>query len=111
MSAVRTVDGWWGTSGVPAVGSHRLPTLGSLISELAGAASVIPESAGEVLLVREIALDLPVEIELADENGEWRIEAAPPTQLIETTVLPVWHRVQLRVSLDDGERSRESLEA
>jgi hypothetical protein len=97
MSAVRPVDG--------------LPTLGSLVSELAGAAGVIPEAAGEVLLVSELTLDLPVEIELTDEDGEWRIEAAPPTQLVETTVLPVWHRVQLRVSLDDGERSLEPVEA
>lgn len=90
---------------------NGLPTLGTLVGELAGAASVFPEAAGEALLVSELVLDLPVEIEMTDEGGQWRIEATPPTQLVDTSVLPVWHRMQLRVSLDNGERSLEPVEA
>ena len=86
--------------------SDRLPALMELVSDLADAASVDPVSAGdEMILVSEIKVDLPIELNLLEESGVWQIDASPPTQKIETTVMPVWHRVRLTVSVDNGERN------
>jgi hypothetical protein len=90
----------------------RLPSLGSFISELAGAACVEPQGDGEGrLMVSEMAFDLPFELELMEDAGAWQLGAAPPTQKVETTVMPVWHRVRLRVRLDDDERGVGALES
>jgi hypothetical protein len=73
---------------------------------------VEPEVAGdEVLAVSEIKLDLPFELDLLQEQGAWQLDAAPPTQKIETTVMPVWHRLRLRVSLENGERNHDTVES
>ena len=58
----------------------------------------------EVLEITEFSLDLPVEIEVdlridefEDEaNQSLRLQMGPPTQRIETSVMPVFHQVQLR---------------
>lgn len=100
-----------GQSPFLALESDRLPTLCALVAELAGACVVIPETEGNVLLVSEVALELPIELDLTEEGEGWRLDAAPPTQQVETTVLPVWHRLRLKVSLDDGERSLDAVEA
>ena len=88
----------------------RLPPLEELVAALAGAAIVDPVSAGEeMILVSEIKVDLPIELNLLQESGAWQIDASPPTQKIETTVMPVWHRVRLTVSVDNGERNIEPM--
>lgn len=92
--------------------SDRLPSLADFLSELASAASVDADSAGEeTIWVSEIKVDLPIELNVLQEQGVWQLDAAPPTQKIETTVMPVWHRVRLRVSVDHGERSLDPVES
>ena len=71
-----------------------------------------PEAAGEeTIWVSEIKVDLPIELNVLQEQGVWQLDAAPPTQKIETTVMPVWHRVRLRVSVDNGERNLDPVES
>jgi hypothetical protein len=90
----------------------RLPSLAEFLGEVASAAGVEPEGAGaEQLAVSEIKVDLPFELDLVQSDGAWQLDAAPPTQWIETTVMPVWHRIRLRVTLDDGERSLDTVES
>ncbi len=83
--------------------SDRLPRLAEFLGELASAASVDADSPfEETTQVSEIKVDLPIELNLFQERGGWQLDASPPTQKVETTVMPVWHRVKLRVTLDDG---------
>lgn len=90
----------------------RLPALADFLGELASAASVEPETAGEEMLaVSEIKVDLPIELNLIQDNGAWQLDAAPPTQLVETSVMPVLHRVRMTVSLDNGERGLYTVES
>lgn len=51
-----------------------------------------------------LVLDLPVELEVYQQrDGGVRLGAAPPTQYHETTVMPVFHRLRVRVErVDDG---------
>lgn len=56
------------------------------------------------LLVEEVRLELPVELRVeVEEDGQVRVSGAPPTQHVETTVMPVFHRLSLRVTRSDGE--------
>ncbi|MBI3777074.1 MAG: hypothetical protein HY273_16270 [Gammaproteobacteria bacterium] len=92
--------------------AERLPALADLLSELASAASVDPEVSGnDILLVSEIKVELPIEMNLMQEQNVWQLDAAPPTQMIDTTVMPVWHQLRLRVSVDHGERSLDPVES
>lgn len=107
--------------------SDRLPALADFLGEVASAASVEPEVAGDAMLagspdaaqlnpgfglvVSEIKVDLPIELDLVEEQGAWQLDAAPPTQLMETSVMPVLHRVRMTVSLDNGERSFDTVES
>jgi hypothetical protein len=93
--------------------ADRLPSLADFLGELAGAVSVddVDVAEQEAVYVSEIKLDLPFELNLLEELGAWQLDAAPPTQKIETTVMPVWHRVRLTVAVNDGERDIESVEA
>ena len=100
--------------------SDRLPALAAFLGELASAADAGPEAGspdeallnpGLFLAVSEIKVDLPFELDLVQDSNTWRLDAAPPTQWIETTVMPVWHRVRMTVSLDDGQRSLDTVES
>jgi hypothetical protein len=102
----------------------RLPSLAEFLGELVGAAQVEPElgdvfgspdaaqrNPGFGLAVSEIKADLPFELDLIEEQGAWQLDAAPPTQKIETSVMPVLHRLRIRVVLDDGERGLDTVES
>jgi len=92
--------------------SDRLPSLSAFLSELAGAAVVEPMCAGEeAIVVSEIKVTMPIEMVFVQEQGLMQIDASPPTQKIETTMMPVWHQVRIRVSLDNDEHRRDLLES
>lgn len=92
--------------------SDRLPGLSEFLAELAGAVIVDPDSEAEgTISVSEIKIDLPIELNLLEELGAWQLDAAPPTQKVETTVMPVWHRVRLTVTVNNGERDLEPVES
>jgi hypothetical protein len=92
--------------------SDRLPALSEFLAELASVASVDADSEiEEAVSISEINVDLPFELNLLQESGAWQLDAAPPTQKIDTTVMPVWHRVRLRVTVDNGERDFEPMES
>lgn len=91
--------------------ADRLPALAEFLADLAGAASIDPDFAGEeTIWISEIKLDLPIELNLLEDSGAWQLDASPPTQIIETSVMPVWHRVRLRVTVNNGERNLEPVE-
>lgn len=57
------------------------------------------EFAFQHLKAEHIEVDIPVELEiLVDENGEVTIGSAPPTQQIETTFMPVIHRMRVKIT-------------
>jgi hypothetical protein len=58
-------------------------------------------NAAQEMHVSELTFDLPVEIEAsADAGSVIALGLAPPTQIIATTVMPVFHR--LRVTFVEG---------
>jgi hypothetical protein len=63
----------------------------------------VPDGVGELLL-ESLIVDLPVELGIRPAAGSAvRLHASTPTQRIETTILPVWHRLRLRLEASDEE--------
>ena len=59
---------------------------------------------GMTLTVESMAFDLPFELEMrVDSRGRCELHAAPPTQELETSVMPVFHRLTVRMVRDGGE--------
>jgi hypothetical protein len=54
--------------------------------------SAVPE-----LWVDRIHVAMPLELYMRRRDGRWTLESSAPTQRIRTAVLPVFHRVALRV--------------
>jgi hypothetical protein len=62
------------------------------------------ERLGMALTVESLRFDFPFEVEVrADEHGRVRLGAAPPTQEVETSIMPVFHRLVIRVALDGAD--------
>ena len=59
-----------------------------------------PET-GQVLTVEQIKVDMPIELRVSvDDAGQVTLKGAAPTQRTETTVLPIFHQMQLRIVED-----------
>lgn len=66
--------------------------------------SLRDERMGIAMTVENIAIDLPVELEIiVDENGKVALAGAPPTQQTETTILPVLHQLRINLVSNNGE--------
>lgn len=83
-------------------GSLKLP-LGDLVSWFCETARVEDEQlAGEDRMsVRALRLDLPVELTVAHDGGRLAVLASPPSQRVATTVLPVFHRMTVRIESEE----------
>ncbi|MBD2206940.1 hypothetical protein H6G33_31185 [Calothrix sp. FACHB-1219] len=61
-----------------------------------------PET-GLTMSIEQITIQMPIEMRIeTQENGEVTVKSSAPTQNIETTIMPVFHRLQLRVVTNDG---------
>lgn len=90
--------------------SADLPPFAELVAGLAqveddseeGAEELATESASVDL--EEIKLTLAIELELRDvDGGAPRVTGSTPTQWTETTVLPVFHRLSMRITRTDDD--------
>jgi hypothetical protein len=50
-----------------------------------------------------LRVDMPLELYVRQHDGQLHIESSAPTQLVATTVLPVFHRVSLVMQADPEE--------
>ncbi len=59
---------------------------------------------GQLQEVEQIKVDMPIELRVSeDESGQVVVKASAPSQRTETTHVPVFHRMQLRIVKDrDG---------
>jgi len=60
-----------------------------------------PPDAAAVAWAEALTIDMPIELYVRrDEVDRFRLATTPPTQLFETTLMPVFHRVNLRFAAD-----------
>ena len=86
----------------PDLDEFRLPLLRDLVVAMVDVDRVADDSME--FHVEELTFDLPVELDpWHDGDVVSSLGASPPTQIVSTTVMPVFHR--LRVTLAEGEVS------
>jgi hypothetical protein len=78
----------------------RLPGLTAFFG---GWAALQETAVGDGALVADaVELDLPVEVDVwTHEGGEVTLGLSGPTQMVETTVMPVFHRLRCRIALNE----------
>ena len=96
-------------TGFPVHPDDRLPSLAELVGSLAEAAATSDDGGPQGLFLSDLRLELPLELDLLEEAGRLALDAAPPLQRTETTVMPVWHRLAVHIEADHGDS--RSLEA
>jgi hypothetical protein len=68
------------------------------LSEIEGA--VGDDAWGMKMSVDEIEIDMPLEFDImTDDNGKIVLGGSPPTQTIETSFMPVFHRVKIGIKI------------
>lgn len=56
---------------------------------------------GLVMTIEQLTVDMPIELKVTVNNdGKVNIKGSPPTQLVKTTVMPVFHQMRLRIVKD-----------
>lgn len=79
------------------------------VSQLVGKLTDYPKfmadpQSGETMTIEQLTVDMPIELKVAvNPDGTINVKGSPPTQLVKTTVMPVFHRMRLRVVREDGE--------
>lgn len=74
-----------------------------LVQELVAYNGYLEDPAsGHAMTIERVKLNMPVEIRVTvDDDGTIRLKGSPPTQLTETTIMPVFHQLQMEVMRDD----------
>ncbi len=79
-------------------GLDPLPRLANLVEALV---AVEPGADATGFEIASIMVDLPVEVQLGGEGDMVSaLGVSPPTQRIETTILPVFHRLRVTLAAD-----------
>ncbi|MBW4419904.1 MAG: hypothetical protein KME13_11845 [Myxacorys californica WJT36-NPBG1] len=59
---------------------------------------------GCVMTIEQLTVDMPIELKVTvNPDGTVQVKGSPPTQLVNTTVMPVWHQMRLRIVREDDE--------
>lgn len=76
--------------------------LAEVVEQLTGWEDLLisPDS-DRTMHVESIDVEMPLELRVnADETGRVSLNASAPTQATETTVMPVFHRLKLHLTID-----------
>jgi hypothetical protein len=74
----------------------------ALVDALAVAAEpIVDAQSGTGMFVDSLQISLPFEMDVhVDDDGHISLAGSPPTQYTETTILPVFHQLKLRVATE-----------
>lgn len=80
-----------------------LNPFGELIEQLTDyEAQTHDRETGLTMSIEQITIQMPIEMRIeTPENGKVTVKSSAPTQNIETTIMPVFHQLQLRVVTND----------
>jgi hypothetical protein len=81
------------------------PDFADLIAALADYGMTLDDpDTGLNLTIEQININMPIEFNVTThDTGQVTLWGTPPTQRTETTFLPVFHQMQLRIVRDDAE--------
>jgi hypothetical protein len=79
---------------------QRLLPIAEVIYALSEIDGAVGEEGWGKMMVDEIEIDMPMELDImTDDNGHIVLGGSPPTQTIETSFMPVFHRVKLGIKI------------
>jgi hypothetical protein len=85
------------------IDDEYLRPFADLVEQLSDLEEVVAAAQGARLHATRVGLELPVEMGLVPAGGTMLLGIVPPTQRIESAVMPVFHQLRLVVTpLDDG---------
>jgi hypothetical protein len=65
---------------------------------------IVDPETGYAMTLEQVTVDMPIELKVAvNPDGTVKLTGSPPTQLVRTTIMPVFHHMRLRVVREDGE--------
>lgn len=79
------------------------------VSQLVGKLTDYPKfiadpETGNAMTIEQLTVDMPIELKVtSNPDGTLQVKGCPPTQLVKTTVMPVFHHLRLRIVREDGE--------
>ena len=79
--------------------------LAEVVEQLTGWEEMLVDSqTGSTMHVETVKLEMPLELRVqADEMGKVSLNGSAPTQATQTTIMPVFHRIKLRLEIDRGD--------
>ena len=79
--------------------------LAEVVEQLTGWDEILADpQTGSTMHVEAVKLEMPLELRIqADQTGKLSLNGSAPTQTTETTIMPVFHRLKLRVEVDRGD--------
>lgn len=61
------------------------------------------EAWGMGMSIESVEIDLPIELDImTDDQGKLVLGSAPPTQTVETSFMPVFHRVKVGITIQSN---------
>jgi hypothetical protein len=83
------------------VDDEFLGPFATLVECLGDLEVVVDPVTGDGMRVERAVLDLPIELDVGvDDDGVVVLATAPPTQHVETTIMPVFHQVRIEIGVD-----------
>jgi hypothetical protein len=79
------------------------------VSQLVGKLTDYPKfiadpQTGLAMTIEQLTVDMPIELKvIVNPDGTVNVKGSPPTQLVQTTVMPVFHHMRLKVVRKDDE--------
>jgi hypothetical protein len=79
------------------------------VSQLVGKLTDYPKfiadrQTGLAMTIEQLTVNIPIELKvIVNPDGTVNIKGSPPTQLVQTTVMPVFHHMRLKVVRKDDE--------
>jgi hypothetical protein len=77
-----------------------MPLYNLVVTLCDGARADDPEMDG-AMIITALSLDIPIELRAVSGEGQLQIWASPPTQRVKTTFLPIFHRMSVRITLNE----------
>lgn len=64
----------------------------------------VDPNTGLAMTIEQLTVDMPIELKVTVNNdGTVNLKGSPPTQLVKTTIMPVFHQMQIRIVREDGD--------
>lgn len=65
---------------------------------------IVDPQTGYAMTIEQLMVDMPIELKVTvNQDGSVNLKSSPPTQLVKTTIMPVFHQMRLRVVREDGD--------